>query len=82
MALKIVTDEDAECSYSISSCNFNFDEGIKMIYSTPDVKDNLFAEWKPSNKYYIKCRDLYGNEPAPNSCSIVVSAVELAQQKA
>ncbi len=78
--LKIVTDEDAECTYSLSSCNFNFEEGIKMIYSNPSVKNNHFAEWKPNAKYFVKCRDQYGNLPSPAGCSIVVSAVELNKQ--
>lgn len=77
-ALKIVTNENAQCSYSLSSCNFNIDDGLKMIYSNPDIQNNLFAEWKPSSTYYIRCRDLYGNEPGPNQCSIVASAITLS----
>ncbi len=76
-ALKIVTDESAECSYSLTSCNFDISDGLKMIYSNPDIRNNLYAEWKPSSTYYIRCRDLFGNEPSPNQCSIVVSAVTL-----
>ncbi len=72
--LKIVTDEEAECSYSLNSCDYNFDEGIKMIYSNPGIKNVHFAEWTPSFVYYIKCRDFYGNQPAPTECSIVASA--------
>ena len=78
-ALKIVTNEDAECSYSLQSCNFNFADGLKMIYSTPDVKTNLFAEWKAGSNYYIKCTDKYGNEPNPNTCSIIVNAIEFTK---
>ena len=76
-ALKVVTDEDAECAYSLTSCNFNFDEGTKMIYNPVDVKNALFAQWKDNAVYYIKCRDQYGNEPSPNQCNIVVSAAKL-----
>ena len=43
-ALKIVTDEDAECSYSLNSCNFVFEEGIALIYSNPSIKTNHFVE--------------------------------------
>lgn len=77
-ALKIVTDEDSECAYSLKDCNFNFADGQKMAYSNVDIKYNLYAEWKASNTYYIKCKDSYGNEPDPNKCSIVASAVELS----
>ena len=80
-ALKIVTDEDSECVYSLKDCNFDFKDGQKMAYSNIDVKYNLFADWKASNTYYIKCRDSYGNEPSPNQCSIVVSAVELSGKR-
>lgn len=79
-ALKIVTDEDAECSYSLKDCNFNFEDGKKMAYSNVDIKYNLYADWKAGNVYYIKCRDLYGNQPDPNRCSITVSAIELSAQ--
>ncbi len=77
-ALKIVTNENAQCSYSLTSCNFNIADGIKMIYSNPDIQNNLFAEWKSSQTYYIRCMDLYGNEPAPNQCSIIVSPVTIS----
>lgn len=78
-ALKIVTNEDAECTYSLNNCNFKFDEGIKLIYSGAS-KTASYAEWKPSSTYYIKCRDAFGNEPNPNECSIIASAMELSPQ--
>ena len=74
-ALKIITDEDAECVYSLNSCNYEFKDGLKLLSST--TKKNNFAEWKPGVSYYIKCRDIYGNEPNPNECSIVASASQL-----
>ncbi len=74
--LKIVTDEDAECAYSLTSCNFAFNDGIKLIYTNPSIKTNSYLEWKPNTIYYVKCRDFYGNEPNPNECSVVVKAVE------
>jgi len=77
-ALKIVTDEDAECAYSFTSCNFNFNEGTAMIYNPVDVKNVLLAPWKSNAVYYVKCRDLYGNEPSPNQCSVVASAAKLS----
>lgn len=72
--LKIVTNEDAECVYSLNSCNYVFEEGLKMIYSNPSIKTNHFAEWQPNIVYYIKCRDFYGNAPLPDACSIIASA--------
>jgi hypothetical protein len=77
-ALKIVTNEDAQCAYSLTSCNFNYSDGKAMIYNPPEIKNVLLAEWKDNNVYYIKCRDFYGNEPSPNQCNLVVSAAKLA----
>ncbi len=76
-ALKVVTNEDAQCVYSIQSCNYVFNEGLALIYSNPEIKNVHFAEWKPTATYYIKCRDDQGNEPGPNECSVVASAVTL-----
>lgn len=74
-ALKIITNEDAECAYSLVSCNFNISEGQKMINVNSAANVNA-AEWKSNAIYYIKCRDLYGNNPG-NYCSLIVNAVEL-----
>ena len=30
--------------------------------------------WVAGETYYIKCQDSFGNQPAPDSCSIVLSA--------
>ncbi len=76
-ALKIVTNEDAECAYSLNSCNFNFDEGIEMLYLSASNKKNHYSEWKPNVAYYIKCRDVFNNEPGPNTCSLVASATNI-----
>ncbi|MBI3334683.1 hypothetical protein HYZ97_04295 [Candidatus Pacearchaeota archaeon] len=79
-ALKIVTNEDAECTYSTQSCNFNLLEGIRMEYSNIQTKNALFAPWKPGQTYYIKCVDKYGNQPTPDVCSVLVSPRQFAQQ--
>ena len=72
--LKVVTNEDARCVYGLNSCNYVFDEGLKMIYSNPLIKTSHYAEWDFGTTYYIKCRDDYGNEPAPSACSLIASA--------
>ncbi len=76
-ALKIVTNEDAACAYSLNSCNFNFDEGIEMLYISSSNKKSHYSEWKPNVAYYIKCRDVFNNEPGPNTCSLVASATNI-----
>lgn len=75
-ALKVVTDEDAQCVYSLTTCNYNLADGIKMVYNPADNKRQSFAEWKPNSVYYIKCQDSYGNEPNPSECSVIGSAIE------
>ena len=76
-ALKVVTDEDAECVYSQNDCNYVFDEGLALLKSNPSIKNVHYAEWKANAGYYVKCRDEKGNEPSPNDCSVVVTTVEL-----
>ena len=78
--LKIVTNEDAECVYSLNSCNYVFEEGLPLIYSNPLIRKNHFAEWQDNKAYYIKCMDLYGNQPSPNECNIVVKTAELGKK--
>lgn len=74
--LKVVTNEDAECRYSLNDCNFVFAEGLSLVYSNPNIKTNSYAEWKPNTIYYIKCMDMYGNEPNPNECSVIAKPIE------
>jgi len=67
--LKIITNEEAECSYSNSDCNFEIGSGVRM----DSVDDEIHtAEWVLNNNYYIRCEDGYGNQPDPNRCSIIV----------
>ena len=77
-ALKIVTNEDTECAYSFNSCNYNFNEGVRMIYSNPSIKSRHFAPWQVNRNYYIKCKDLFGNQPNPDACSLVANAASIA----
>lgn len=69
--LKIVTNEDATCAYSTTSCNFAFEDGTPMT-NQPSLGDKFhFVAWKANEVYHIKCRDKYGNQPSPNDCSII-----------
>ena len=74
--LKIVTNENAECVYSLNSCNYVFEEGLVMLHDFrfDEERVNHMAEWVENTYYYVKCKDDYGNQPDPNSCSITVSA--------
>ena len=65
--LKIVTVRDSECSYTLNSCDFSFEEGILM--ANTDFGTH-FTEWNKENTYYIKCRDEFQNENA--ECSAII----------
>lgn len=67
--MKLVTDESAECVYSLSTCNYKIEDGLKV-----DSLDTLnhFMSWDEKESYYVKCSDAYGNYPNPSECSIVV----------
>jgi hypothetical protein len=66
--LKILTNEKSECVYDTLDCTYYFKDGIKMN----DVDDKThYSNWKPDTKVYIKCRDIYLNEPIPNKCTII-----------
>ncbi len=80
--LKIVTNEDAECVYSLLGCNYVFEEGLPMLYSNPSLRKNHYVEWKANTIYYIKCKDDYDNKPSPNVCNIVVNSIELEKNSA
>jgi len=66
--LKIITDDTAICSYSQNDCNFEIESGIKM-----ESSDTIHsADWIVNKNYYIRCKDIYDNQPNPNYCSIIV----------
>ena len=73
--LKIITNEKAECVYSTSidtACKYNFEDGVSI---TSYDQINHLAEWNTDEDLYIKCQDVYGNQPAkPNECSIILRA--------
>jgi hypothetical protein len=75
--LKVITNEAAKCVYSLSTCNYNFEDGLPMLQENPLKKDIHFTDWDRSKTYHIKCRDLQGNQPAPNACNIVAKGSEL-----
>jgi hypothetical protein len=75
--LKIITDEVAECAYSLTSCNYNFEDGLPLVYDDAVKKTTHLTEWDSTVTYHIKCRDLNGNQPAGNECSIIAQGSEL-----
>jgi len=72
--LKIITSEEATCVYDNKDCLYDFDDGIGM--TTSDDKVHSTA-WDSNKNFYIKCQDEFGNQPAPQSCSITVRPFEI-----
>ena len=68
-ALKIITDEDAECVYDFNSCRYIWENATEM---TGILREHT-ADWKQGKTYYVKCEDLWENKP--DACSIIVKAV-------
>jgi len=66
--LKIVTVNEASCSYSFSDCDFEFDDGISMASSNGG--ESHLADWKQDKTYYVKCADDFRG--TPSDCSIIV----------
>jgi hypothetical protein len=68
--LKLATNEEATCSYSVSSCEYAFEDGIQF-----DGNDliNHYTVWDTTSTLYVKCEDIFNNRPlSENECSIIV----------
>lgn len=77
--LKIITNEEAKCVYSLDRCDYDFASGIVMRNEDASVgkRKTHVVEWGTDKTYYIKCEDYQGVRVAPNQCSIVVQGSEL-----
>ena len=71
--LKVITDEKSDCVYSFEDCTYDFEDGLPMEVHN-DI--NHFTDWETNTNYYVKCKDEYGNMPAPDKCSIKVRPFE------
>ncbi len=71
--LKIITNEEGTCVYDTVNCEYEFEQGVKMI-STGILHT---TKWDPSKNFYIKCEDEFGNRPMPNQCSMIVRPFEI-----
>jgi len=77
--LKILTNENSSCSYSVNSdkqCDFLISEAVSMPYSNTTEH---YAEWQEGKTLYIKCEDKSGNAPVNTQCSIKVSMTSKAK---
>jgi len=69
--LKLITDEEAKCVYDVVDCSYPIESGIPI---TEIDGINHFTDWNLKKNLYVKCKDLYGNQPLPDRCSIVVKS--------
>lgn len=76
-SLKVITNEDSKCYYSNTNCNYDLEGGIAMSNEDPKKQNIHTAEWKEAVTYYVRCADLQGNQPSPDTCQIIVRASEL-----
>ncbi|MCR4327137.1 MAG: hypothetical protein NUV46_00980 [Nanoarchaeota archaeon] len=66
--MKIITNEKAECQFSTSSCEYVFGDGV--AFNSVDGFNHKIG-WQTESTLYIKCQDIYGNQPASASeCSM------------
>ncbi|VVB79763.1 Uncharacterised protein [uncultured archaeon] len=73
--LKMNTNEKATCVYSTTDCTYYYQDGIG-INAVDDT--TFFTDWNVEANLYIKCKDIYGNEPyPPTSCTIVAKPYDI-----
>lgn len=73
--LKVVTDEESECVYDTVDCNYEFEQGLGMTASSDSETHSI--DWDANKNFYIKCKDDFGNQPAPQQCNIIARPFEL-----
>lgn len=73
-SLKLITNEPGKCVYDTRNCNYLFNDGTEM---TSMNDREYYAEWNINTDFYIKCEDKYGNQPAPDQCSIIARPFEI-----
>ncbi len=76
-SLKILTDENSICSYSFEDCDFKVEDGIMMTMSNSKIHT---GEWKSDKDYYIRCEDIFKNEPDLKACSIILTPQDLESE--
>jgi hypothetical protein len=69
-SLVVITNEKATCYYDTTTCLFPFSAEKQM----GSAKEGTFhyVEWVAGQKYYIKCKDIWGN--FNNGCNIKITA--------
>jgi len=58
-SLVVFTDEEAECYYDLTTCDFDIDNNATSM--TTALSTSHRASWIEGQTYYIKCKDVWGN---------------------
>jgi len=76
--LKIITDEKSECVYDTFNCMYAFEDGIKLT-----AVDELthYTDWSTTSTQYIKCKDIYENQPSHEKCTTILRPIEIVEEK-
>jgi len=68
--LKLITDEEAQCVYTTTHCDYPYEEGTEM---TTLERKNHYINWNSDSTIFVKCMDEFGNIPFYQSqCSTIV----------
>ncbi len=69
--LVVVTDEEAECGYSFSGCDFRVEQGNLMSIVSNSARKRHSTNFESGKTYHIKCKDDFGNENL--GCGIIAT---------
>ena len=72
--MKLITDENSECYYDLNKplCDYNIVNATSM--TTAFSKEHE-ADWNQGKTLYIKCLDVFGNEPT--TCTVKASLTDI-----
>ena len=68
--LYVITDEEGECAYSFADCKYEMADGTPLTKDSDGIEHR--TNWEIDKTYYVKCKDMYGNEPSPDECSAIL----------
>ena len=66
--INVKSNEESSCYYSNNNCNFNLINGTLMTSSEHNTRHTISSA-RAGAVYYIKCKDVFGNQL--DSCSII-----------
>ena len=77
--LKVITNEESYCVYGNVDCSYSFTDGTNMSRAINGTEHS--TAWNTNKVFYIKCSDMYGNQPYPNQCNIIARPFDIPAVK-